>query len=377
MDQKRKALGCMAINKLNLFDGIFKNKKVLVTGDSGFKGSWLALWLLKLDADVYGYSLKPEDKSANFEKINLSEKIAHKTADIRDKISVENYINQINPEIIFHLAAQPIVLESVENPVYTYETNVMGTVNVCEAIRKSNSVKAAVIVTSDKVYENRNLVWGYRENDELGGKDPYSASKACCELVVNSYRDTFLSEKHSCIIATARAGNVIGGGDWGKYRIIPDFFRSIQDKTKLNIRNPYFTRPWQYVLEPLYGYLLLASKIYQYGKMYEGSWNFGPGDMNHLTVLELIDKMIDISGKGEYTYSDKIKKTIEAKLLKLDISKAVNELKWKPILNIDECAEYTTYGYIAENENTNLFNERLKQIDNFSELVTKRNIISN
>lgn len=346
----------------------FKNKRIVVTGDTGFKGSWLATWLLNLGANVYGYALPPKNLFDNYVKSKLEEKYDHINGDIRDKQNFVNFIKKVSPEIVFHLAAQPIVLDSFTDPHKTFETNVMGTVNLLETIRETPSVKSVVIVTSDKVYENKNQILGYTENDSLGGKDPYSASKACDEIIVKSYVDSFFSKGNTCNIATARAGNVIGGGDWGQHRIIPDFFRATNKNEKLEIRNPNYIRPWQHVLEPLFGYLLLALKLLE-NKNFCGAWNFGPLNSQNLTVQELIEKVIEIFGKGEYKTTDSIQNFSESKILNLDISKSSKGLNWNPTLDIAQTIQFTVDGYSAESTSDNLFDDRINQINKYSELT--------
>lgn len=356
----------------NLFEGVFENKRVLITGDTGFKGSWLAIWLKELGAEIYGYALPPKRKDDNFVKCNINEKINHFDGDIRDTTKLKNYFDKVRPEIAFHLAAQPLVLESYKNPHYTFETNVMGTVNFFEAVRTTKSVKTALNITSDKCYLNNEWVWGYRENDPMGGKDPYSASKGCAELVTNCYTNSFFSDNTNCKIASVRAGNVIGGGDWADYRILPDFFRAIKKNEKLIVRNPNATRPWQYVLEPLSGYLLLASKLYEEGNKYSGGWNFGPLDQANYKVVELIEAIIKYYGKGNVDFEESTEKFHEAKVLKLDISKAMWNLRWKPVLNFEELIEFTVDGYKAELDGKTLYNERVKQINYYVELAKQR-----
>ncbi len=359
---------------MNLFNNIYKNKKVLITGDTGFKGSWLAIWLKELGAEVYGYALPPKRKEDNFVKSGLEKIIKHYDGDIRDSESLIKYFSFIQPGIAFHLAAQPIVLESYENPHYTFETNVMGTVNFFEAVRQTKSVKAAVNITSDKCYQNNEWVWGYRESDPMGGKDPYSASKGCSELVTSAYLNSFFFKDSHCAIASARAGNVIGGGDWADYRIIPDFFRAMKKNEKLIIRNPNATRPWQHVLEPLSGYLLLASKLYEEGIKHSGGWNFGPLNQANHKVSELIDGIIKYYGKGAVVIDGSSEKLHEANMLKLDMSKAYWELKWKPVLDFEELIKFTVDGYDAEMAEKNIYDERVKQISNYVELARQKNI---
>ena len=352
------------MNNLGLFNGIFKDKKVLVTGDTGFKGSWLSIWLKELGAEVYGYALPAKTEKDNFVKCNLKNIINHKDGDIRNKDSLLKYFQDVRPDVAFHLAAQPLVLESYENPHYTFETNLMGTVNFFEAVRKTDSIKAAINITSDKCYRNNEWIWGYRENEPMGGDDPYSASKGCSELITSAYLKSFFKNDSKCKIASARAGNVIGGGDWAEYRIVPDFFRALEENKELNIRNPHSTRPWQHVLEPLSGYLWLGAKLYEEGERFSGSWNFGPLEATNRSVIELINSMSDILGKGRYMIADN-KEIHEASLLKLDISKAVKYLEWYPTLNFTETIQFTVSGYIAETDNSEVYGSRIKQIENY------------
>ena len=357
-----------------LFNNIYKNKKVLLTGDTGFKGSWLAIWLKELGADVFGYALPPQREEDNFVKCNLNKIVHHLDGDIRDLKKLSDYFNQVKPDIAFHLAAQPIVLESYKNPHYTFETNVMGAVNFFETVRNTSSVKAAVNITSDKCYQNNEWVWGYRENDPMGGKDPYSASKGCSELVTSAYLNSFFSNNAHCAIASARAGNVIGGGDWAEFRIVPDFFRAIKQENKLIIRNPNAIRPWQHVLEPLSGYLLLASQLYSGGNKYSGSWNFGPLDQSNHKVAELIKAVIKYFGKGEVAFDDVSEKLHEANMLKLDISKAQWNLKWKPVLTFKDLVKFTVEGYAAEFSDNNVYEARKNQIANYINLAKQNGI---
>ncbi|RZK77303.1 MAG: CDP-glucose 4,6-dehydratase [Pedobacter sp.] len=307
---------------MSFFD-IYRGKKVLVTGHTGFKGSWLAIWLKELGAEVYGYALEPISDMDNFVKCDLIRQINHYEGDIRNAAQLKKIFQQVQPDFAFHLAAQPLVLLSYEDPVGTFDTNLMGTVNFWEAVRNTPSVKAAVNVTTDKCYDNKEWVWGYRENDPMGGKDPYSASKGCSELITNSYSESFFKAEGTCNIASARAGNVIGGGDWAVDRIVPDYFRALKAGEKLEIRNPYATRPWQHVLEPLSGYLNLGAELYLKGKEFAGGWNFGPEDIINYSVKELIDEIVLLDKRTGYIIPDNILKPHEANLLKLDISKAV------------------------------------------------------
>jgi CDP-glucose 4,6-dehydratase len=360
----------LGMNNSNLFNGVFKGKKVLITGDTGFKGSWLAIWLKELGAFVYGYALPPLRKEDNFVTCGLSSEISHLDGDIRDLNALSNYCENIQPEIIFHLAAQPLVLESYKNPHYTFETNMMGTVNVFETARRIKSIKAVINITSDKCYQNNESIWSYREYDPIGGKDPYSASKGCSELVTNSYLNSFFNDNSFCVIASARAGNVIGGGDWADYRIVPDFFRSIKMNNPLIVRNPYSTRPWQHVFEPISGYLHLTSLLLQYKNKFSGAWNFGPDDQADHTVSELINTLIKFYGKGEVIFEKATNKLHEAANLKLDISKAISYLNWKPVLTFEESVKFTVDGYSGKQDN--LYERRKKQIETYVELAASR-----
>lgn len=347
-----------------MFEQYYSGKKVLITGASGFKGSWMAIWLQKLGADVYGYSHAPKTEWDNYVTCGLDTKINHQNSDIRDLHETVSFFKAVQPEIVFHLAAQPIVLESYKNPVDNYSTNVMGTVNVLEAIRHTESVKVVVNVTTDKVYKNVEQVWGYREEDQLAGKDPYSASKSCSEIVTDSYRYSFF-ENRDIRIATARAGNVIGGGDWADDRIVPDFYRAMMSGNPLSIRNPYATRPWQHVLESLSGYLELGRALSQSEK-YEGGWNFGPQNrQGGKSVGSLIDELKKYNPSVEVIKGDQAKKENEAQLLTLDVTKSATYLNWQPILSFEETVLFTQEGYKADIEKGDVLAKRLEQINSF------------
>ena len=322
-----------------VFDGFYKNKKVLITGHTGFKGSWLCLLLKELGADVFGYSLSQKSEPNLFSEAQIESFVTSYIGDIRDFENLKNVINQTQPDIIIHMAAQALVKESYKNPRETYEVNIMGTVNLLEAVRSISSVKAIVNVTTDKCYENKEWYWGYRENDPLGGYDPYSNSKACSELVTSSFRNSFFNasdySEHGLAIATARAGNVLGGGDWSSDRLIPDFFRAISSGQNVIIRSPYAIRPWQHVLEPLTGYLGLAKKLFIHGPSFSYAWNFGPSDDDSKNVEWIIKSICQLWG-DEATYSiDDTPHPHEAHYLKLDCSKARSELEWSPKWNIE------------------------------------------
>jgi CDP-glucose 4,6-dehydratase len=333
---------------MDLFNTIYTNKKILVTGDTGFKGSWLCIWLKELRADVYGYALPPLSDQDNFVTTNLASQIQHTDGDIRDNKKFTEYVQQIKPEIIFHLAAQPLVIESYNNPHYNFETNLMGTVNFFEAVRNCPSVKAAINVTTDKCYQNVEQTIGYTEEDRMGGDDPYSASKGCSELITHSYLKSFFSKEGTANIASARAGNVIGGGDWAENRILPDMIHAFRNKEVSVIRNPQSVRPWQFVLEPLFGYLKLGEKLLTQGKYFSGGWNFGPYPEETHTVNDVVAEVKKIIPGIKTEISSSKEKLHEANLLQLDITKAINKLDWKPKLNFEETIQFTIDGYLQE-----------------------------
>lgn len=349
------------------FWNCYQGKKVLITGHTGFKGSWLAIWLKQLGAEVYGYSLAPYSEKDNFVSCNLQKEIHHFEGDVRNGAALKNYFYQVQPDLAFHLAAQPLVLLSYKEPALTFETNLMGVVNFFEAVRENLSVKAAINITSDKCYDNKEWVWGYRENDPMGGKDPYSASKGCAELITSSYITSFFNAENSCAVASGRAGNVIGGGDWAANRIVPDYFRALATGVQLQLRNPYATRPWQHVLEPLSGYLTLGAMLFLQGKKYSGGWNFGPNDTNNYPVKDLIDQLKKTTGFGDYEMKENIENLHESNFLKLDVSKSANRLGWRPVLNFEETVKFTVDGYQADSNQNNILNSRIKQIQAYTE----------
>jgi len=323
-----------------LYNGLFKKKKVLITGHTGFKGSWLSLLLHLLGSDVYGYALEPPTNPSLYNEAQLDKIVKSTIGDIRDFQKLKDTIDRIKPEIIIHMAAQPLVRASYKDPIETYSTNVMGTVNLFEAVRKSSGVKVIINVTTDKCYENREWHWGYRENEPMGGYDPYSNSKGCSELVTSSFRNSFFNpneyNKHGVALASARAGNVIGGGDWAEDRLIPDFIRAITKGEQLLIRSPYAIRPWQHVLEPLNGYLTLAAKLYEDGPRYAEAWNFGPDDNDAQNVEWITKKICEYWGENAAYKIDTNPQPHEANYLKLDCSKVKAELNWHPKWNIDK-----------------------------------------
>lgn len=326
----------------------YKGKTVLVTGDSGFKGSWLAIWLRELGARVVGFSRPPKTPEDNFVVTGLATKIEHIDGDIRNFGSILEVVSEFQPEIIFHLAAQSLVLESCGDPLEAYSTNVMGTANVLEAIRKVGGVDAAIMVTTDKCYDNQELSSGYREGDRLGGKDPYSASKAASELVISAYQSMYFSEPNTCSIASARAGNVLGGGDWNDNRIISDCMRAFRENRPVEIRNPNSIRPWQHVLEALSGYLRLGALLTSEGKKYQSAWNFGPINSRETTVRELVQNLVAIYKQGEIIFNAPTSDHMETGILKLDASKAVEFLGWQPKMNLS-----TMIRFIAEEYDLN------------------------
>lgn len=348
---------------------IYKNKKVLVTGHTGFKGSWLTLWLLKLGSKVVGYALDPKNDKDNYVLCELKNKIKDYREDIRDFQKLTKVFEKEEPEIIFHMAAQPLVLESYENPLYTIETNTQGTANILEAFRHSKKAKILIIITTDKVYENFEWEWGYRESDQLGGRDPYSASKAASEILISSYQRSFFNEGAKKVVSV-RAGNVIGGGDWSENRLIPDCVKAIENNEKIVIRNPISTRPWQHVLEPIGGYLLLGQKLLEGSILETGAWNFGPVFSNIITVEELVSEIIKKYGKGEYEVRLNKNAPKESNFLALDISKATRKLNWQPLLNFNETLKFTIdwYKNYKLNEVSKICSDQIEEYENLWKL---------
>ena len=345
-------------------------KKVFLTGHTGFKGSWLSIWLTNLGANVKGYSLQPPTSPSLFEQCKLDRIVDTVIGDVRNAEMLSKTLVEFDPDIVIHMAAQPLVRDSYQNPVDTYSINVMGTVHLFEAIRKCSNVKAVVNVTTDKCYENKEWVWGYREYEPLGGYDPYSSSKACSELVTSSYRNSFFHPEqyhvHGVGVASARAGNVIGGGDWAKDRLIPDIIRSLLEEHPIVIRNPRAIRPWQHVLEPLSGYLILVQKLYENGPQYAEAWNFGPNDDDAKPVEWIVKRMCEKWGKGATYVIDKGVHPHEAHFLKLDCSKAKSRLDWMPSWSLDQALDKIiewTYSYQAGDD---LLSACLQQIGDYS-----------
>lgn len=335
---------------IDIFDNFYRGKRVLVTGHTGFKGSWLSVWLHELGAEVIGVGLDPATDRDNFVLSGIGEKIkADIRADIRDGERMKEILAEYKPEIVFHLAAQPLVRLSYDIPVETYQTNVMGTINVMEAIRATDSVKVGVMITTDKCYENKEQIWGYRENEPMGGYDPYSSSKGAAEIAIASWRRSFFNpndnQRHGKSIASVRAGNVIGGGDWALDRIIPDCIRALEAGKPIDIRSPKAIRPWQHVLEPLSGYMLLAKKMWESPTEYCEGWNFGPRAESISTVWEVASKVVSHYGTGTLRDLSDPNALHEAKLLMLDISKAKFRLGWEPRMDIDQTVALTVDWY--------------------------------
>ena len=356
----------------------YENRKILITGHTGFKGGWMSLWLSMLGAEVVGYSLEPPSKPSLFETIGLSKDFVEDIrGDVREFAKLYKVFSEYRPDIVFHLAAQPLVRLSYREPILTYETNVMGTVNVLEAARQTESVRVIVNVTSDKCYENKEWVWGYRENDPMGGHDPYSSSKGCSELITSAYSNSFFSPEtygkdHKMALASVRAGNVIGGGDWGEDRLVPDCVRSLSKGKEIVIRHPEAIRPWQHVLEPLFGYLLVGARLWTGGSHYSGAWNFGPSDDEVWTVEEVVREVIRLWGHGSSYQADPEKHVHEANWLKLDCSKARIKLGWKPRFSVAQSLKksidwYRLFYQGTEMEKLREFTE--KQIQQYCQSV--------
>ena len=330
---------------IGIFKKMYKGKRILITGDTGFKGSWLSLWLHELGADIVGYALPPKRENDHFNLLKLGSIIHHVDGDIRDYSAMQKICGEFKPELLFHLAAQALVRLSYEEPKYTFDTNVGGSVNVLEVVRNTHSIKSLIYVTSDKCYKNKEWTWGYRENDELGGDDPYSASKAAAELVFAGYKRSFFAQNKRVGIASVRAGNVIGGGDWSKNRIVPDTIIALRNNEPAIIRNPASTRPWQHVLEPLSGYLKLAALMLKEPGKYSGSWNFGPKVQSIKTVKDLTEKIVDCWGKGEIKIAADSIAPHEAGLLHLNCDKSNQLLEWFPRWDFDRAVLETVSWY--------------------------------
>ncbi len=358
-----------------VFENIFLDETVLVTGHTGFIGGWLTTWLIYLGAKVVGVSLEPSTKPSLYELNDLKNHIIDYKKDIRNYAEIESIIKEHKPKFIFHLAAQPLVLKSYIEPLETFSTNVMGTVNILEIIRKLNSTSVFINFTSDKCYENKEMGHAHDENDKLGGHDPYSASKASSEIITNSFRQSFFENKENQVsVSTIRAGNVIGGGDWAKNRLIPDCVRHFNKKQKIIIRNPKAIRPWQHVFEPISGILLLAYRMKKDPRKFNEPWNIGPNFTN-ITVREVVEKVIKKWGSGSWeVFQEQDTNFHEANILKLNSSKIQNKLNWVQCLTIDEAIDYTIQWYKEFTEKSNnMFDFSIKQIESY---LTKANLLN-
>lgn len=368
-------LGVKVGERIMVNQAFWNGKKVFLTGHTGFKGSWLCLWLNSMGAEITGYSLESSTFPSLFDLCNIKDLLkSNVIADIRDSRQLNAAMQQSQPEIVIHMAAQPLVRESYKNPVETYEVNVMGTVNLLEAVRNCDSVVAVVNVTTDKCYENKEWHWGYRENEPLGGYDPYSSSKACSELVTSAYRNSFLNNQNGVrqiAIASARAGNVIGGGDWAEDRLIPDIVRSILNDKKIIIRNPSSIRPWQHVLEPLCGYLMLAEKLFQQGEQYASAWNFGPSESDAKPVEWIVEEICRMWEGASYELDNNMHPH-EAQYLKLDCSKAKAELNWRPIWNLDQTLEKIIDWFHSYKNGESMYDFSLSQINEYQSSLDGR-----
>ncbi len=386
-----------------LFDGAYGKRRVLVTGHTGFKGSWLAIWLKELGAEVIGYALDPPSHPSIFAAIGLADKIIHEYGDVRDLDHLSDVFARYKPEMVFHLAAQALVRASYEDPKKTFDTNIGGTVNVLEAVRNTDNVRVLVNITSDKCYENREWVWGYRENDPMGGHDPYSASKGGAELVFATYLRSFFSQKRStdtvkknvksvspAVIeenftgesgllgaASCRAGNAIGGGDWGKDRLLPDCVRALTTGEAIGIRNPHAIRPWQHVLELLSGYLWLGACLWEDPEKYSGGWNFGPPHAAHVTVGEVVNRFVQSWGSGAWQDLSEPGAVHEAATLRLCCDKAATYLGWRNVLSIEQAIDMTAAWYkrfYINQENSRLYEFCIEQIRNYTDFAASNNL---
>lgn len=343
------------------FGEAFYRANVLVTGHTGFKGAWLCVWLGMLGANLVGYALDPAQEQGVFVRCGLSRKMIDLRGDVRDLARLKMAFEAYRPEVVFHLAAQPIVRRSYSEPAETFETNVMGTVNVLEAARACASVKAVIVVTSDKCYENREMIWGCRESDPLGGADPYSASKGCAELAVAAYRSSFFPPEKGKSVVTVRAGNAFGGGDWAEFRLIPDCVRAFQSNRPVELRNPDSVRPWQFVLEPLSGYLLLAAELLR-GTALGGAWNFGPEPESSVSVQEIAELLAQIwGGSARVRNAEESQAPYEAGAVSLDCTKAKLLLGWRPRLDLRAALEQTVAWYRSEGDALELCREQIAQ----------------
>ena len=358
---------------MNNFSGVYKGKTILVTGHTGFKGSWLAIWLTSLGANVVGYALDPYSERGNYSASCLKKRLfADERGDVRDSARLEAVISKYKPSMIFHLAAQALVRASYESPKLTYETNLMGSLNVLEAARKFDFIKQVIMITSDKCYENVEQIWGYRETDRMGGYDPYSSSKGCAELMISSWRNSYFNPKdyakHGKAVASVRAGNVIGGGDWSADRLIPDCIRFIEAGKNIEIRSPRATRPWEHVLEPLSGYLKVGERLLENPAAYATSFNFGPKIEANRTVWEVVQKLAAYYGKGKVIDASSPSAAHENTLLSLDVTKAYRMLDgWSARLSFDEAIEFTVDWYKEALSSKDMYDFCVRQIKKHGE----------
>ena len=351
-----------------MYNNVYQNKTVLVTGHTGFKGSWLAIWLTMMGAKVIGYALEPYSKKGNYCASHLSERLhADLRGDVRDLDILSDVVEKYRPEIVFHLAAQALVRTSYEQPRTTFETNMMGSLNVLECVREHDCLNTAVMITSDKCYENREQIWGYKEKDRMGGEDPYSASKGCAELMIHAYRQSYFNPvryaEHGKAVASVRAGNVIGGGDWSANRIIPDCIRSIEEGKPIQVRNPKATRPWEHVLEPLSGYLRVGQRLMEDPVKYATCFNFGPQLKSNKTVMEVVQTLVDYYGKGSVVDAGDPNAVHENTLLNLDVTKAYTMLQWEAKWDLQEAVRKTVDWYKEALTAHDMYDFCVKQIN--------------
>jgi CDP-glucose 4,6-dehydratase len=360
---------------MDINQSFWAGRKVFITGHTGFKGSWLCLWLQSLGAELTGFSLEPPTNPSLFKVARVELGMTSLIGDIRDAKSLMQAVITARPEVVIHMAAQPLVRYSYDHPVETYATNVMGTVHLLEAVRAVGTVRSVVVVTSDKCYENKEWVWGYRENEPMGGHDPYSNSKGCSELVVSSYRSSYFNpstyENHGVALASARSGNVIGGGDWAGDRLIPDTLRAIEADQPVMIRNPHAIRPWQHVLEPLMGYLMLANKLYEKGAEFAEGWNFGPNEHDAKPVGWIVEKITEQWGSGATWVLDGQTHLHEANYLKLDCSKAKSEIDWQPRWNLEMAISKIIHWHRSYLGGEDMHRITLDQIDSYFKFCNK------
>lgn len=363
-----------AVEGMGINKEFWKTKKVLITGHTGFKGSWLSLWLQACEAQLFGYSLGVPTTPSLFEIGQVADGMVSIMGDIRDLSHLMRVVKEHEPQIVIHMAAQSLVRVSYEDPIQTYSTNIMGTMNILEVVRNSDSVRVLLVITSDKCYENQEWFWGYRESDPMGGHDPYSSSKGCAELITTAYDRSFFSKEPlidaPVFVASTRAGNVIGGGDWARDRLVPDIMKAILEKQPVFIRYPKAIRPWQHVLEPLRGYLILAEKLWHYGRQFVGPWNFGPNDQESKPVSWIVDSLIKLWGEEACWKTDSAEHPHESNYLKLDCSKARILLGWTPILTLNKSLEWIVEWYRAYSSGKDMHHITQNQIARYGALCS-------